>query len=98
MLIRHRIQQRKDTLVQNISCYKNKNHLFRLKRTQFPVKLAFTISINKAQGQSFGKVGLYLPENVFAHGQTHVALSRARSKNRLFIKSTTERLLNVAYK
>uniref|UniRef100_A0A8R1ID26 ATP-dependent DNA helicase n=1 Tax=Caenorhabditis japonica TaxID=281687 RepID=A0A8R1ID26_CAEJA len=64
----------------------------------FPVKLAFAISINKAQGQSFGRVGLYLPEDVFAHGQTYVALSRARSKNELFIKSTSERLFNVVYK
>uniref|UniRef100_A0A8R1IG49 ATP-dependent DNA helicase n=1 Tax=Caenorhabditis japonica TaxID=281687 RepID=A0A8R1IG49_CAEJA len=60
--------------------------------------LAFAISINKAQGQSFGRVGLYLPEDVFAHGQTYVALSRARSKNELLIKSTSERLLNVVYK
>uniref|UniRef100_A0A8R1EG08 ANK_REP_REGION domain-containing protein n=1 Tax=Caenorhabditis japonica TaxID=281687 RepID=A0A8R1EG08_CAEJA len=61
-------------------------------------KLAFAISINKAQDESFGRVGLYLPEDVFAHGQTYVALSRARSKNELFIKSTSERLFNVVYK
>uniref|UniRef100_A0A8R1E997 Uncharacterized protein n=1 Tax=Caenorhabditis japonica TaxID=281687 RepID=A0A8R1E997_CAEJA len=60
--------------------------------------LAFAISINKAHGQSFGRVGLYLPEDIFAHGQTYVALSRARSKNELFIKSTSERLLNVVHK
>uniref|UniRef100_A0A8R1I4W8 ATP-dependent DNA helicase n=1 Tax=Caenorhabditis japonica TaxID=281687 RepID=A0A8R1I4W8_CAEJA len=67
-------------------------------RTLFPVKLAFAISVNKAQGQSFGRVLLYLPEDVFAHGQTYVALSRARSKNELLIKSTSERLFNVVYK
>uniref|UniRef100_A0A8R1ERK9 ATP-dependent DNA helicase n=1 Tax=Caenorhabditis japonica TaxID=281687 RepID=A0A8R1ERK9_CAEJA len=88
----------KDTFVPRITCYKDKNLPFHLKRTQFPVKLAFPISINKAQGQSFGRVGLYLPEDVFAHGQTYVALSRARSKNELFIKSTSERLFNVVYK
>uniref|UniRef100_A0A8R1I5I4 ATP-dependent DNA helicase n=1 Tax=Caenorhabditis japonica TaxID=281687 RepID=A0A8R1I5I4_CAEJA len=88
----------KDTFVPRITCYEDKNLPFRLKRTQFPVKLAFAISINKAQGQSFGRVGLYLPEDVFAHGQTYVALSRARSKNELFIKSSSERLLNVVYK
>uniref|UniRef100_A0A8R1EC81 ATP-dependent DNA helicase n=1 Tax=Caenorhabditis japonica TaxID=281687 RepID=A0A8R1EC81_CAEJA len=88
----------KDTFVPRITCYEDKNLPFHLKRTQFPVKLAFAISINKAQGQSFGRVGLYLPEDVFAHGQTYVALSRARSKNELFIKSTSERLFNVVYK
>uniref|UniRef100_A0A8R1EGT2 ANK_REP_REGION domain-containing protein n=1 Tax=Caenorhabditis japonica TaxID=281687 RepID=A0A8R1EGT2_CAEJA len=53
---------------------------------------------NGAKDESFGRVGLYLPEDVFAHGQTYVALSRARSKNELFIKSTSERLFNVVYK
>uniref|UniRef100_A0A8R1ITU6 ATP-dependent DNA helicase n=1 Tax=Caenorhabditis japonica TaxID=281687 RepID=A0A8R1ITU6_CAEJA len=47
--------KRKDTFVPRINCYKDKNLSSRLKRTQFPVKLAFTISINKAQGQSFGR-------------------------------------------
>uniref|UniRef100_A0A8R1I5E7 ATP-dependent DNA helicase n=1 Tax=Caenorhabditis japonica TaxID=281687 RepID=A0A8R1I5E7_CAEJA len=88
----------KDTFVPRITCYEDKNLPFHLKRTQFPVKLAFAISINKAQGQSFGRVGLYLPEDFFARGQTYVALSRARSKNELLIKYTSERLLNVVYK
>uniref|UniRef100_A0A8R1IDE1 ATP-dependent DNA helicase n=1 Tax=Caenorhabditis japonica TaxID=281687 RepID=A0A8R1IDE1_CAEJA len=65
----------KDTFVPRITCYEDKNLPFHLKRTQFPVKLAFAISINKAQGQSFGRVELYLPEDVFAHGQTYVARS-----------------------
>ena len=42
---------------------------FKLKRRQFPVMLAFAMTINKAQGQSFDHVGIYLPEPVFAHGQ-----------------------------
>uniref|UniRef100_A0A8R1I636 ATP-dependent DNA helicase n=1 Tax=Caenorhabditis japonica TaxID=281687 RepID=A0A8R1I636_CAEJA len=48
-----------------IICYDDKNLPFRVKSTQFPVKLAFSISINKAQGQSFGRVELHLPEDVF---------------------------------
>uniref|UniRef100_A0A8R1IG20 Reverse transcriptase domain-containing protein n=2 Tax=Caenorhabditis japonica TaxID=281687 RepID=A0A8R1IG20_CAEJA len=47
----------KDTFVPRITCYEDKNLPFHLKRTQFPVKLAFAISINKAQGQSFGRSG-----------------------------------------
>lgn len=52
---------------------------FSLQRTQFPIIPAFAITINKAQGQSIGTVGIYLPRPVFAHGQLYVAASRARS-------------------
>ena len=49
-----------------------------MKRRQFPVILAFAMTINKSQGQSFDHVGIYLPEPVFAHGQLYVALTRVR--------------------
>jgi len=38
------------------------------KRTQFPVRLAFAMTINKAQEQTFDRIGLYLPVSVFTHG------------------------------
>ena len=52
---------------------------FTLKWKQFPIKLAFALTINKSQGQTIPNVGIYLPEHVFTHGQLYVALSRARS-------------------
>jgi hypothetical protein len=56
---------------------------FVLKRRQFPVMLSFAMTIHKAQGQSFDKVGVYLPEPVFTHGQLYVALSRVRNGSNL---------------
>lgn len=32
------------------------------------------MTINKAQGQTIPFVGVYLPQNVFSHGQLYVAL------------------------
>src|SRR5438034_577791 len=48
---------------------------FEFRRTQFPLRLAFAMTINKAQGQTFKHVGLCLTESVFTHGQLYIAVS-----------------------
>lgn len=42
---------------------------FTFKRRQFPVRLAFCMTITKAQGRSLDYVGVYLQRPVFSHGQ-----------------------------
>ena len=51
----------------------------KLNRRQFPIQLAFAMTINKAQGQTVNKVGIDLRKPSFAHGQLYVAFSRATS-------------------
>jgi len=67
----------------------NVEHLpFTLRRRQFPVRPAFAMTVNKSQGQTFKKIGLYLRNPVFSHGQLYVALSRVGNRDGLHIMVT----------
>ena len=71
---------------------------FDFKRLQFPVKLAYAMTINKSQGQSLKVTGIDLTEECFSHGQLYVAMSRTQDSNQLYILTDNNReTKNIVY-
>jgi ATP-dependent exoDNAse (exonuclease V) alpha subunit len=54
--------------------------------TQYPLRLAWAVTIHKSQGKTFSKVIVDVGNGTFAHGQTYVALSRCTHFEGLILK------------
>jgi ATP-dependent DNA helicase PIF1 len=59
--------------------------------TQYPIRLAFALTIHKSQGKTFGKVIIDLGRGTFAHGQLYVALSRCVSFDGIVLKKPVKK-------
>ena len=54
--------------------------------TQFPIKLAWAMTIHKSQGKTFDRVIIDIGRGTFTHGQTYVALSRCVAFDGIILK------------
>ena len=54
--------------------------------TQYPIILAWVVTIHKSQGKTFDKVIVDMDKGAFAHGQTYVALSRCTTLSGMVLK------------
>lgn len=58
------------------------------KFTQYPLILAWAVTIHKSQGKTFDKVVIDIGRGTFAHGQVYVALSRCTTLEGIVLKKT----------
>ncbi len=55
--------------------------------TQYPLRLAWAVTIHKSQGKTFDRVVIDIGRGAFAHGQVYVALSRCTSFEGLVLRT-----------
>lgn len=91
------INQRETVFIPRIPMIPS-DYLFQFKRLQFPVKVCYALTINKAQGQSFKMAGVDLRRDCFSHGQLYVACSRVSSPKNLVILQQDRKTRNIVYK
>ena len=59
-------------------------------RRQFPLRLSYAMTVNRAQGQTFHKCAVDVRADPFSHGQLYVALGRVRRGEDMLLFTTSE--------
>lgn len=59
--------------------------------TQYPIRLAWAVTIHKSQGKTFDRVIIDVGRGTFAAGQMYVALSRCRTLEGMVLKTALKR-------
>lgn len=62
-------------------------NVYGFKVYQIPLILAWAVTIHKSQGATLECAEIDIGNNIFAHGQTYVALSRVKSLDGLYLRS-----------
>ncbi|XP_053570386.1 uncharacterized protein LOC128660512 [Bombina bombina] len=73
------IGERKNVFIPRKDLAPSNTELPFILRRQFPVKLAFALTVNKSQCETLDRVGIYLPKPVFSHGRLYVAFSQVKN-------------------
>ena len=74
--------------------FKNGTQGMEISRVQFPIRVAYALTINRSQGQTIDVVGIDLRADVFQHGQLYVAVGRVRARHRLKILLGRHRIVD----
>ena len=69
----------------------------KISRIQFPLILAFALTVNRSQSKTFPHVQLDCSKQPFGHGQLYVAFSRATSSATLDFVDFSIALENIVY-
>ena len=79
-----------EVFLEDLRSEKRKAINFQIHRRQFPLRLAYAMTINKSQGQTLQRVALDLREPCFSHGQLYAALGRVPEPTRILVLSTAQ--------
>mmetsp|Transcript_26019 Transcript_26019/g.40008 ORF Transcript_26019/g.40008 Transcript_26019/m.40008 type:complete len:100 (-) Transcript_26019:44-343(-) len=64
-------------------------------RRQYPILLAYYLTINRSQGQTLDVVGVELPTSVFMHGHVYVGYGRTGDPKGLHIYANQDEFDNI---